>query len=308
MKDEMTTRREHILSMLRARGFRITKQRQLLLDIILQEDCACSKEIYYKAAAIDAGIGAATVYRMINLLEEIGAIDRKNMYRIDCSGQCDGCHGLAGEPACGAGETAEELNYHEIIECITCALDAKDPYTAGHSKRVSDMSLRVCRLLGLSEADTEKIHIAAHLHDIGKIGVPDAILNKEGKLTDQEFLSIRRHPEIGAQILGKSRKLSELSDIVLMHHERFDGKGYPTGTAGADIPLGARIIAICDSIDAMTSDRCYRRSYDQAYCYGEIRKNLGTMYDPVIGRHVLEHWDEVVGDTVSQPQKLRSIS
>ncbi len=307
-KKEMTTQRENILKMLRARGFRITKQRQLLLDIILQEDCACSKEIYYKAAAIDAGIGAATVYRMINLLEEIGAIDRKNMYRIDCSGQCDDCHGLAGEPTCGAEQAAEELNYHEIIECITCALDAKDPYTAGHSKRVSDMAYRVCRLLGLSEADTEKIHIAAHLHDIGKIGVPDAVLNKSGRLTEQEFEYIRRHPAIGAEILGKSRKLSELSDIVLMHHERFDGKGYPTGTAGADIPLGARIIAICDSIDAMTSDRCYRSSYDDTYCYGEIKKNLGTMYDPVIGRYVLEHWEEVTGNTVLHPQELRSIS
>lgn len=102
-------------------------------------------------------------------------------------------------------------------------------------------------------------------------------------------------PVSGAEILGKSKKLSELSDIVLMHHERFDGKGYPTGTAGAQIPLGARIIAICDSIDAMTSDRCYRKSYNYDYCYEEIEKNLGSMYDPVIGRYVLEHWKEIIG-------------
>ena len=109
-----------------------------------------------------------------------------------------------------------EIDYHEIIDCITCALDARDPYTAGHSERVSDMALKVCQLIGLKKEDTLKIHIAAHLHDIGKIGVPDAVLNKEGKLTDEEFAYIKKHPIIGAEILGKSHKLSELSDIVLM--------------------------------------------------------------------------------------------
>ena len=184
-----------------------------------------------------------------------------------------------------------DIDYHEIIECITCALDAKDPYTAGHSLRVSDMTLKVCRLMGLGADDREKIHIAAHLHDIGKIGVPDAVLNKEGRLTDEEFETIRKHPEVGAEILGKSHTLRELSDIVMMHHERYDGKGYPTGKAGVEIPVGARIIAICDSIDAMTSDRCYRKAHDFAYCYQEIEKisekcttrSSGDMYW-IIGR------------------------
>ncbi len=295
MKTEM--QKEIILKRLRDSGCRITKQRQILLDVILQEDCDCCKEIYYKAAAIDPRIGAATVYRMVNLLEEIGAIDRRNMYRIEC---CEHCVETVPEPKqeaqplvcdfCGT-----QIDYHEIIECIAAALDAKDSYTAGHSQRVSDMALVVCRLLDLKEADTEKIHIAAHLHDIGKIGVPDAVLNKAGRLTDAEFEMIKKHPQIGAEILGKSKKLSELSDIVLMHHERFDGGGYPTGTAGAKIPLGARIIAICDSIDAMTSNRVYRKAHDFAYCYHEIENNLGKMYDPIIGRYVLEHWEAVTG-------------
>lgn len=141
---------------------------------------------------------------------------------------------------------SNEIDFHEIVECIASALDAKDPYTAGHSRRVSDMALVVCRLMGLKEHDTEKIHIAGHLHDIGKIGVPDAVLNKEGKL----------------------------SDIVLMHHERYDGKGYPTGAKGVEIPVGARILAICDSIDAMTSNRCYRKALSFEICFGEIEKNL----------------------------------
>lgn len=187
------------------------------------------------------------------------------------------------------------IDYHEIIECIVSALDAKDPYTAGHSQRVSDMALTVCELIGLKENDIEAIHIAAHLHDIGKIGVPDAILNKTEKLNDIEWKAMKKHPETGAQILSKSKHLNELKDIVLYHHERFDGMGYPTGLKGEKIPVGARIIAICDSIDAMTSTRSYRKAHSYDYCYQEIKNNLGKMYDPIIGRYVLHHWEEIVG-------------
>lgn len=125
---------------------------------------------------------------------------------------------------CEGTDDKEEV-YHEIIECITGALDAKDAYTAGHSQRVSEMALKVCELIGLKKKDILKIHIAAHLHDIGKIGIPDAILNKEGRLTDEEFEIMKTHSAIGAGILSKSKSLSEFSDIVLHHHERFDGKG-----------------------------------------------------------------------------------
>lgn len=187
-----------------------------------------------------------------------------------------------------------EIHYHEIIDCITTALDAKDPYTAGHSQRVSDMAVKVCQLIGLNEETTEQIHIAAHLHDIGKIGVPDAILNKEGRLTEEEFGLIKKHPTIGAEILSKSHHLSEVKDIVLSHHERFDGKGYPQGLKAEQIPVGARIIAICDSIDAMSSTRSYRTARSFEFCYEEIEKNLGIMYDPMIGQYVLDHWEEMI--------------
>jgi putative nucleotidyltransferase with HDIG domain len=174
-----------------------------------------------------------------------------------------------------------------------CALDARDTYTAGHSQRVSDMAVEICQLLGLNEKDTQKIHIAAHLHDIGKIGVADRVLFKEGKLNDEELEQIKRHPEIGAEILSKSEHLRDLTEIVLYHHERYDGKGYPEGRKGIEIPIGARIVAICDSIDAMTSDRCYRKAHSLEYCYREIEKNLGKMYDPILGSYVLEHWDHI---------------
>lgn len=121
------------------------------------------------------------------------------------------------------------------------ALDAKSPYTAGHSKSVSDMVEILCRLLGLNRM----MHIAAHLHDIGKIGIDDAILNKEGKLDEQEWEMMKTHPQIGANILDKSHLLAPFSKIVLHHHERY-------GLNGKEIPLGLRIIALCDSIDTMT--------------------------------------------------------
>ena len=192
--------------------------------------------------------------------------------------------------------SSDMIDYHEIIECIISALDAKDCYTAGHSQRVSDMTLKVCKLIGLQQKDVERIHIAAHLHDIGKIGIPDAILNKADVLTQEEWETVKKHPQIGAGILSKSQHLNDLKDIVLYHHERYDGRGYPEGLVGLNIPLGARIVAICDSIDAMTSERSYRKSHSLEYCYLEIKKNLGTMYDPIIGQYVLEHWDEVVSD------------
>ena len=140
--------------------------------------------------------------------------------------------------------------YHELAECIASALDAKDPYTGNHSRRVSDMACELCGLLGLNEHDTEEIHLAAHLHDIGKIGIPDSVLLKPGRLDDEEWLIMKKHPQIGADILAKSPRFSRMSAIILHHHERFDGKGYPFGAKGEEIPLGSRIIAVCDSIHA----------------------------------------------------------
>ena len=137
------------------------------------------------------------------------------------------------------------LEYHEIIECIMVALDAKIPYTAEHSKRVSDMAEILCGLLDLNRSKTRMIHIADHLHDIGKIGIDDAILNKEGKLDEQEWKMMKTHPQIDANILDKSHLLVPFSKIVLHHHERY-------GLNGKEIPLGLRIIALCDSIDKMT--------------------------------------------------------
>jgi len=172
--------------------------------------------------------------------------------------------------------------YHDIIECLTAALEARDPYSKEHSSRVADMAYDLGRRLGLKGKELEKVHIAAHLHDIGKIGVPDQILRKPGKLLPHEWAAIRRHPEIGYNILSRSRRLEDIALLVLYHHERWDGKGYPKGLKGEAIPLGARIIGLCDAIDAMTSDRPYRPALSWRQCWEEVEANKALQFDAVV--------------------------
>ncbi|AGK96269.1 HD-GYP domain-containing protein [Clostridium pasteurianum] len=178
--------------------------------------------------------------------------------------------------------TKEKTIYHDIIESLVTALEAKDIYTSGHSERVAFLSYELSKKIGLKGVDIENIHIAAHLHDIGKIGVPDKVLNKQGKLLPYEWEYIKMHPKIGYNILSKSKKLKHIAKMVLYHHERWDGKGYPNGLIRTDIPLGARIIAICDSIDAMTSNRPYRKAMDFQICMKEVLINKAIMFDPYI--------------------------
>lgn len=193
-------------------------------------------------------------------------------------------------------EFGDNQNLRELVSCLISIEEAKDAYTAHHSDRVQALSVMFAKRLGLSDSSIGLISDAALLHDIGKVGVSDAILGKPSKLTDEEFAVIKRHPVIGARILMQSNHTQELVQIVLHHHERYDGRGYPEGLRGDDIPLGARIIAIADSIDAMTSKRCYRGALSLDFCREEIEKNLGKMYDPAIGKTVLEMWPDVVDE------------
>lgn len=190
-------------------------------------------------------------------------------------------------------ECETDYEYHDFVECITSALDARDPYTGDHSKRVSDMACFLCVKLCISHEETQENHIAGHLHDIGKIGVPDRVLLKPTSLDDEEWKLMKKHPEIGAEILSKSEHFTRLAAIILHHHERYDGKGYPFGAKGEEIPLGARIIAVCDSIDAMASARAYRKPLSLEVCRSEIEKNIGLMYDPIIAKIALDNWKEL---------------
>ncbi len=185
---------------------------------------------------------------------------------------------------------------HELVECITSALDARDPYTGDHSRRVSDMACFLCRKMKMTESEVQEIHIAGHLHDIGKIGVPDRVLLKEGRLNDEEWQLMKKHPQIGAEIMSKSEHFTRIAAILLHHHERWDGKGYPFGAKDEEIPIGARVIAICDSIDAMASKRSYRNALPLEVVRKEIQKNIGIMYDPEIAQLALDNWEELTAD------------
>ena len=160
------------------------------------------------------------------------------------------------------------------------ALDARDPYSAGHSVAVAVYSRDIAREIGLAPVDVQRTYLAGLLHDIGKIAVPDAILRKPAALTDDEFEEIRLHPVIGEQILAPSAHLQDVLPGVRHHHERIDGKGYPDQRKDAEIPLQARIIAVADAYNAMTSDRPYRSGLPLATAVDEVVRLAGTQFDP----------------------------
>jgi len=169
-----------------------------------------------------------------------------------------------------------------LLHSLTSAVDAKDAYTCGHSERVALLSRHLAQAVGLPEFEVEQIYIAGLLHDVGKIGVPESVLQKPGKLTPEEFEQMKKHPLIGAHILQDVRQVQALIPGVLHHHERYDGKGYPHGLVGDDIPLMGRIICLADSFDAMTSSRTYRSALPLEVALAEIRRCSGTQFDPAL--------------------------
>ena len=173
-----------------------------------------------------------------------------------------------------------EQSYRITLDALVAALDAREHETSDHSQRVVRYTLAISDRLGLAQAQLPDIARGALLHDIGKIGVPDAILLKPGKLTAQEWEEMRRHPHVGWTILRSIPFLEAPAEIVLSHQERWDGGGYPRGLAGESIPLGARIFAIADTLDAMTSDRPYRRRQPFAAAMAEVARCSGLQFDP----------------------------
>lgn len=173
--------------------------------------------------------------------------------------------------------------YMDSIEILRHTVEAKDPYTKGHSDRVSEYAVLLGKKLNLSDEDIEKLRIGGLFHDIGKIGIPDSILLKESNLADEEYTKIKEHPIIGYNMLQHATMFKNILDIVKHHHERFDGNGYPDKLAGSNIPYLARLTSIVDSFDAMTSRRSYRDSLPMDVVKSEILQNLGSQFDPEIG-------------------------
>jgi putative nucleotidyltransferase with HDIG domain len=180
----------------------------------------------------------------------------------------------------GAAEAETRSAYVGAIRALAAALDARDPYTAGHSERVSTLSVMIGRIMNLPGTDIEVLRLGALLHDIGKIGVGDQILRKNGSLTTEEFEQIKRHPGLGARILRQVPFLAPHLPIVELHHERPDGRGYPFGLRAEDIPLAARIVHVADAFDAMTSARAYRAALPASEAFAELERFCGTQFDP----------------------------
>ena len=178
-------------------------------------------------------------------------------------------------------ERLEKVN-EEVEEMLALTIDAKDRYTNGHSFRVAAYSEAFARRLGMPEEECRNIRQEAMLHDVGKIGVPDEVLNKPGRLTDEEFGRIKSHTRIGGSILKQSSVMQGAADVAKYHHERYDGSGYPDGKKGEEIPLHARIVSIADAYDAMRSDRIYRKGLDPETIHKELIRCRGTQFDPAM--------------------------
>jgi putative nucleotidyltransferase with HDIG domain len=203
-------------------------------------------------------------------------------------------------------DTLDQLHEasEETLEALVTALDARERETQSHSQRVSEYSVRLGEELGLQPAELEVIRQGSMLHDIGKIGIPDRILLKPERLTADEWVEMRKHPEIGAWIVNGVDSLKPASDIVIAHHERFDGQGYPHHLGGETIPLGARLFAVADTLDAVLSDRPYRSGSTYQAAREEIERNAGTQFDPEIAACFLHvpasAWDDIRERTCSR--------
>jgi len=191
--------------------------------------------------------------------------------------------------------------YLSTVKSLASAIDAKDEYTRHHSTRVTDFTLKIAKNMGFSEKELEDLELAALLHDIGKIAVPESILNKPGKLTDEEFAKIKEHPGRGQEILKPVIELRDIGNVVRAHHEKYDGKGYPDGLKGKEIPLGARIMSIADAYDSITSERPYRNATSHRRALKEIINCSGTQFDPEVVEHFLEVSGSFLPDQEQEP-------
>ena len=181
-------------------------------------------------------------------------------------------------------EQAQKIraSFFSAITALAYALEAKDKYTSGHSQRVTEISVAIAKELGMPRNSIEKIRLAGLIHDIGKIGVKESVLNKPGKLTDEEYQHIKSHCDVGERILTPIVEDEEILKAVRHHHERYDGRGYPDGLSDEQIPLGARILAVADTYDALTSERPYREAMSTETAFAEIERGKGTQFDPEV--------------------------
>ncbi len=183
--------------------------------------------------------------------------------------------------------TNSKSQFIETVDALMNAIDARDKYTEGHSRRVAEISVAIGKELKYNQWSIEELNIAAMLHDVGKIGISDTILNKPGKLTEEEFNTIKEHPQIGVSIIKDIKNIDYVHSIVRNHHERYDGKGYPDGKKGDELPLNVYIVQLADAVDAMASDRPYRKGLSVDIIVDEIIKYSGTQFHPIVAEAYL---------------------
>lgn len=241
------------------------------------------------------------------------ALDRRRL-EIENRAYQQGLEGAVREKTRELENAYTQINqtYTMTLEALVTALDARECETGNHSQRVVRTTLAIAERMGISGIEREHIARGALLHDIGKIGVPDHVLLKPGRLTEEEWVEMKKHPEIGARILSGIPFLAPAAEIVLAHQERWDGGGYPRGLAGEEIPVGARIFAVADALDAITSDRPYRRGRDFAYARDEIARYSGTQFDPNVVEHFLDikpdEWQQIRGERPIYSARPPSVS
>jgi len=227
------------------------------------------------------------------LRPEVGLIDLSLSYQFIFSFFCNGietvCMGIISILSCSvAGAENAEQNFKieklslRLFITLSQTVEAKDKYTNGHSMRVATYAEMIAAAMGLSKSEQKKIYFCGLLHDIGKISISDEIINKKGKLTDEEYLAIKNHSKAGWTILKDIEEVPELAHVARWHHERYDGKGYPDGKNGNDLPLFARIVSVADAYDAMTSNRSYRSVMPQEKVVSIIEEERGRQFDPQI--------------------------
>lgn len=188
-----------------------------------------------------------------------------------------------------------DTNCHSLIQSLVSALEARDAHTAEHSLRVAGMTGRLLKLMKLPADMARQVHSASYVHDIGKIALPDQLLHRTSRLTADGQQMLRDHVRVGAQILARCPSLEPLVPVVLHHHERWDGSGFPDGLTGEEIPLGARIVTVCDAVDAMLGRPSHKSTYTQQECRDQLQCASGASFDPGIVAVLLQHWDEIVG-------------
>jgi response regulator RpfG family c-di-GMP phosphodiesterase len=193
--------------------------------------------------------------------------------------------------------TELEATQREIIHILGDASESRSQETGDHIQRVAEISYTLAKLMGLPEEDVDRIRLAAPMHDLGKVGIPDAILNKPGRFTDEEYAIMKSHSEKGYNMLCNSKRklLRFAAEIARSHHERWDGRGYPRGIAGEEIPLAARICAVADVLDALSSPRCYKQPWPEEKVKEEFIKQRGAQFQPELVDVLIEHWDEIYG-------------